>query len=64
MHKQLVYIHMSRGVAWGARGAQFPARQKVLISVTSAFFNMVHLLPKDLRFKHWCAKLLLVPGAI
>jgi len=35
-----------------------------LNSITSAFFNAVHLLPKDLRFQHGGPKLLLAPGAI
>jgi len=33
-------------------------------NVTSTFFNTVHLLPKDLRFKHGGAKLAYCPGAI
>jgi len=31
-------------------------------NVTSIFFNAVHLLPKDLRFEHWCAKVASCPG--
>jgi len=33
-------------------------------SVTSTFFNTVHLLPKNPRFEHGAANLLLAPGAI
>jgi len=46
-----------RGVE-GARGTQFPGRRittgppKCHNHVTSTFFSGVHLLPKDLRFKH------------
>ena len=57
-----------RGVTRGEREAQFPGRQitmgapiycgalKSPNSVTSTFFNTVHLVPKDLRFKHGGAK--------
>jgi len=31
-------------------------------NVTNTFFNAVHLLPKDLRFKHGDAKLTPCPG--
>jgi len=31
-------------------------------SITSAFFNTVHLLPKDLRFEHAGAKVASCPG--
>jgi len=33
-------------------------------NVTNTFFNTVHLLPNDLRFKHRVVNLLLAPGAI
>jgi len=38
--------------------------QKSPNNVTRTFFNVVHLLPKDLKFEHGGAKLLLAPGAI
>jgi len=31
-------------------------------NVTSAFFNTVHLLPKDLSFEHWDTELASCPG--
>jgi len=33
-------------------------------NVTSTFFNIVHLLPKDLKFEHGETKLLLAQGVI
>jgi len=41
----------------GGGGAQFPGRRKVPPMSQSTFFNVVHLLPKDLRFEHGGAKL-------
>jgi len=32
------------------------------INVTSTFFNTVNLLPKELSFEHWGAKLASCPG--
>ena len=54
-----------RGVTWGAHN--FPIAEslwevlKNLNNVTSTFFNTVHLLSKDLRFKHGAPNILLVP---
>jgi len=43
--------------------AESPRRApKSLNSLTSTFFNTVHLLPKDLRFEHGGAKLACFPG--
>jgi len=47
---------------WGRRITAGVAEN--LNSITSAFFNTVHLLPKDLRFEHGGAKLASAPGAI
>jgi len=35
---------------------------KIPNNVTSAFFNTVHLLPKDLKFEHGGAKVTFSPG--
>jgi len=58
----------TRGVT---RGAQFPGRRmtagapKNTNNVTSTIiFNTVHLLPKNLRFKHWGVKLAVCPRAL
>jgi len=39
-------------------------REKVPKIVISTFLNTVYLLPKDVKFEHGGAKLLLAPGAI
>ena len=57
--------YVRRGVT---RGTKFPGRwittgaPKSPNNVASTFFNTVHLLPKDLRFEHWGAKLASCPG--
>jgi len=45
----------------GAKGEQFPGA-KSSNKFTSTFFSTVHLLPKELRFKHGGAKLASCPG--
>ena len=49
------------------RGAQFPGRRMNGEGAEKSqqcqkYFNRVHLLPKDLRFEHWGAKLASCPG--
>ena len=61
-------LHNTRDVTTGARGHSFSGAEslrgeKSHSSVISTFFRTVHLLPKDLRFKHGGAKLI-SPGAI
>ena len=57
-----------RGVTRWERGQNAPREtihcgaSKSLNNVASAFFNTVHLLPKDLRFEHGGAKLASCPG--
>jgi len=52
----------------GGKGAQLPGRRIIAggaenpNSITSAFFNTLHLLPKDLRFEHGGAKVSSCPG--
>jgi len=54
----------------GGEGAQLPGHRitmgapKSPNNVTSAFFNTVHLLPKDRRFEHGAPNLLLASDAI
>ena len=70
-----VLSHLSRSVArWDQRGRNSPGVgslwgrrmaagvPKSPNNVTSAFFNRVHFLPKDLSFEHDCAKLASCPG--
>jgi len=63
---------LARGVT---RGAQFPGCRITIgalnhcggrrkLQCQSAFFNVVHLLPTDVRFKHGAPNLGLAPGAI
>ena len=63
-----------RGVTRGERGHNYPGAESLWgrritaegaenpNSITSAFFNTLHLLPKDLRFEHGGAKLASCPG--
>ena len=57
-----------RGVTRAVRVAQFPGRRINMggaenpNSITSAFFNAMHLIPKDLRFEHGGAKVASCPG--
>jgi len=57
-----------QGCSEGGNEAQFSGRRitagtpKSAKNVASTFFNALILLPKDLRFKHWGAKLASCPG--
>jgi len=51
-----------RELLWGCRITA--GAPKSPNNVTSTFFNTVHLVPKELRFEHGVANLLLAPGAI
>jgi len=62
-----------RDVTREARGKQFPSAKslrgalndcgapKIPNNVTSTFFNTVHLLPKNIRFKHGGTKIAFCP---
>ena len=67
MSRSLAYRSI-QGCNEGARGAQCPLGAESLgppkspNNVASTFCDKVHLLPKDLRFKHGGAKLVSCPG--
>ena len=76
-NKTSAHLYGRRGVTRGGKGVIIPrapnhygerrmtaGAPKSPNNATSTFFNAVHLLPKDLKFEHGGAKLLLTPGAI
>jgi len=55
-HQQLLSIGPPSGVTRGGTGGTNPRAPKSPKNVTSRFFNTVHLLSEDLKFKHGGAK--------